>query len=381
MPVQRQLRAVAKWAVLAALVMLLSLLVVACGGSSSSSSSQSAETGGSATSEEASSEESGEEGEEEGGSGKPKEGLKLAYYSVGSNNTYLQAGIKAAEATAKKFGESIDVFDGEFDGGKQLNQVVQGVTSGEYDGIILEPVNSQQLCTAATQAIETEIPIGITNVPICTAGYEEAYEGTAIFVGGQSEKVYEEWFDQGLEAAPGGEFGVMNGPPTQGNTIRAREVLDEAIIPKFPEWEEVAFDYTEYQASVALSKTQTLLQKNPDVSAIFSSYAGQTPGIISAVKAAGKQEQAQIYDLGGDKTMFKALENGEIASTLVYLPEQEAERAVQAVVAEASGLSELEGVEVGTFWDLTKDPDLHGLNPFVTKATIPKFHAIGLPQY
>ena len=56
-------------------------------------------------------------------------------------------------------------------------------------------------------------------------------------------------------------------------------------------------------------------------------------------------------------------------------------QAVQAVVAEASGLEELEGVKVGTFWDLTKDPVLHGLNPFVTKATIPKFHAIGLPQY
>jgi ABC-type sugar transport system substrate-binding protein len=369
---------------LAALVTLLSVLVVACGGSSSSSSSESTGSGGSATSEESSGEEtSAEEGGEgeEAGTGEIKEGLKLAYYSVGSNNTYLQAGIKAAEATAKKFGDSIDVFDGEFDGGKQLNQVVQGVTSGEYDGIILEPVNSQQLCSAATQAIEAEIPIGITNVPICTAGYEEAYEGTSIFVGGQSEKVYEQWFNQGLETAPSGEFAVMNGPPTQGNTIRAREVLDDSTLAKFPEWNEVAFDYTEYQASVALSKTQTLLQKNPNVSAIFSSYAGQTPGIISAVKAAGKQSTAKIYDLGGDKTMFKALENGEIQSTLVYLPEQEAERAIQAVVAEASGLSELEGVKVGTFWDLTTDPALHGLNPFVSKASIPKFHAIGLPQY
>lgn len=379
MSVQTHLRAVGKWALLAALVTLLAVLLVACGGGSSSTSGESTESGGSATNEEAAGKETAGN-EEESGAGKPKEGLKLAYFSVGSNNTYLQAGIKAAEATAKRLGDSIEVFDGEFDGGKQLNQVEQGVTSGEYDGIILEPVNSQQLCSAATQAIEAEIPIGITNVPICTAGYEEAYEGTAIFVGGQSEKVYEEWFEQGLNAASGGEFAVMNGPPTQGNTIRAREVLDE-VKPNFPEWEEVAFDYTEYQASVALSKTQTLLQKNPNVSAIFSSYSGQTPGIISAVKAAGKENQVKIYDLGGSEEMFKALENGEIQSTLVYLPEQEAERAVQAVVAEASGLEELEGVKVGTFWDLTKDPVLHGLNPFVTKATIPKFHAIGLPQY
>lgn len=358
-------RGFVKWSLTALMLASLLMLVAGCGGGSDNTSS------------EASSSTPAEET-----SGGVKEGLKLAYYSVGSNNTYLQAGIKAAEATAKKYGATIDVFDGEFDGGKQLNQVTDGITSGDYDGIILEPNNSQQLCSAVTQAISEEIPIGITNVPACDAEYEEAYEGTAIFVGGQSPKVYEEWFEKGFEASgKEGEFAVMNGPATQGNTMRAREVLDDSILPAFPDWTEVAFDYTEYQASVALSQTQTLLQKSPNVSAIFSSYSGQTPGIISAVKSAGSEGQVGIYDLGGDKTMFKALEAGQIASTLVYLPEQEAERAVQAVVAEASGLEELDGVKVGSFWDLTKDPRLEGLDPFVTKDRIAEFTKIGLPEY
>lgn len=348
------------------MLMIVVMAVTACGSDNSTSSSSSDTT--SSTDAAAS-------------GGGVKKGLKLAYFSVGSNNTYLQAGIKGAKETAAKYGASIDVLDGAFDGGKQLNQVMNAVSSKQYDGFILEPNNSQQLCSAVKAAISAKIAIGITNVPACDAAYDQVLDGTAIFVGGQSESVYEQWFKQGLDSAPSGEFGVMNGPATQGNTVRARKVLDERIESAYPNWKEVGFDYTDYQASVALSKTQTLLQKSPNVTAIFSSYAGHTPGIISAVKAAGKTGQVKIYDLGGDKTMFAALQKGDIASTEVYLPYEEAQRAVQAVVAQLSGMDALDGVKVGEFWDLTKDPRLKGLDAFVTKDQISKYTAIGLPEY
>lgn len=312
-------------------------------------------------------------------SGGVKDGLKLAFFSVGGNNTYLKAGMNGARAAAKEYGASIDVFNGEFDSAKQLNQVMTAVASGDYDGFVIEPNNSQQLCSAVKATISADIPVGITNVPACDAPYDGVLEDTAIFVGGQSPEVYRRWLSQGKDSGAG-KFGVLNGPAVHGNTTRAREVLDE-IEPEFPDWQEVGFDYTDYQASVALAKTQTMLQKHPDLKALYSSYAGHTPGIISAVKAAGKQDQVKIYDLGGDKTMFEALKKGDIESTLVYLPFEEQYRAVQAVVAEASGLDELDGVKVGEFWDLTQDPKLKGLEAFVTKDRIKDYEAINLPEY
>ena len=79
--------------------------------------------------------------------------------------------------------------------------------------------------------------------------------------------------------------------------------------------------------------------------------------------------------------MFNALKNGQIASTLVYLPYEEAERGVQAVIAQASGMNELDGVPVGKFWDLTTDPRLKGLDAFVVKDKIDQYTKIGLPEY
>ena len=118
----------------------------------------------------------------------------------------------------------------------------------------------------------------------------------------------------------------------------------DGLKPQYPDWEEVAFDATEYQASIALTKTENILNKFPDVNVIFSSYSGHTAGIIAAVKAAGKIGEIKIFDLGGDQQMFKALEAGEITSTQIFLPYEEQYRAVQSVIASLSGLEELDGV-------------------------------------
>jgi len=54
---------------------------------------------------------------------------------------------------------------------------------------------------------------------------------------------------------------------------------------------------------------------------------------------------------------------------------------VQSVVAKIRGQQSLDGVTVGNFWDLTKDPKLQGLPAFVQRSQISKYNAIGLPEY
>lgn len=310
-----------------------------------------------------------------------KKGLKLAFFSVGDNNTYLLAGIKGAEAAAKQYGASIHVFNGNFDGPTQLAQVTSAIAGGGYDGFVLEPNNGAQLCSAVKATIKAKIVIGITNVPACNAAYTQVYPGTVIFVGGQSPGDYTQWYQQGFKSAKGGQFGVLVGPATQGNSLTAQQVLS-SIASKYSSWKNVGgIQPTDYQASEALTKTQDMLSSNPGITLLFSNYSGQTPGAISAIDSAGKKGKVKIFDLGGDSVMFNDVANGQVASTEVYLPYEEEERAVQAVVAKLSGLPTLGGVPVGKYWDLTKDPRLHGLSPFVTKANIAAYKKISLPEY
>jgi ribose transport system substrate-binding protein len=310
-----------------------------------------------------------------------KQGLKLAFFCSGGDNDYQLTGIRAAKETAAKYGASLQYYDAHFDNAKQLNQIMSAISSGNFQGFVIEAINPGTVCSSVKAALAKNIVVAMTNVQACDTSYEVPFPGTVAMVGGQAASVYEEWFKRGFDSDPeGGEFAVLVGPITQGNSVRAKAVLDK-MQSNYPKWKLVGFEDTGYNAGPALKKTQDILQAHPNVKVIFSNYSGQTPGAIAAMKSAGMLGKVKIYDMGGDKVMFAAVKEGTVQETLIFLPYEEEERGVQAVVAKLSGLPELDGVKVGEFVDLTKDPRLKGLSPFVTKQNIADFEKIGLPEY
>jgi ribose transport system substrate-binding protein len=310
-----------------------------------------------------------------------KHGLKLAFFASGGDNDYQLAGLKAATDTAKRYGESMQTYAAHFDNALQLNQVMSAISGGGFDGFIIEAINPGTICSSVRNALRKHIVVAMVNIQACNARFDVPYPGTVAMVGGQQRSVYFRWFESGFNTDPkGGEFAVLVGPITQGNSVRAHTVLD-LLKAKYPHWKLVGFEDTGYNAGPALKKTEDILQAHPHLKLLFSNYSGQTPGAIAALKSAGMLGKVKIYDLGGDKVMFKAVEDGTVVETGIYLPYEEVERGVEAVIAKLSGLHELDGVKVGKFFDLTKDPRLHGLGIFVTKANIAEFRKIGLPEY
>lgn len=310
-----------------------------------------------------------------------KPGLQLAFFASGGDNSYQLAGIQAAVDTGKRYGATMQTFAAHWDNAQQLNQVMSAINSGKFQGFVIEAINPGTICSSVKAALQKGIAVALTNVQACDAPYDVPYTGTATMVGGQAASVYEEWFKRGFDSDPkGGEFAVLVGPMTQGNTVRARDVL-KSLEATYPQWKMVGFEDTGYTAGPALKKTQDIVQAHPKLKLLFSNYSGQTPGAIAALKSAGLTEKVKIFDFGGDKAMFAAVEAGTVQETGIFLPYEESVRGVQAVVAQLSGLPALDGVTVGKFSDLTKDPKLQGLSPFLTKANIDAYNKIGLPEY
>lgn len=311
-----------------------------------------------------------------------KKGLHLAYFTSGGDNTYQKTNLKAAVETAKKYGEHMETFAAHFQDSLQLNQVMGAINSQHLDGITIECINPGTCCAPVRAALAKHIVVSVTNVQACDTPYNVPYKGTAGYVGGQATSVYVKWFESAFKKYPkGGEFGVLVGPIQQGNSLRAEQAV-KILKKKYPQWKMVGgFLDTGYNAGPALSKTQDLIQSYPNLKLLFSNYSGQTPGAIAALRSAGKLKQVKIFDFGGDTTMFKALAAGQIQETLIMLPYEEVERGIQMVIGELSGLKKFGPVPVGSFWDLTKDPKLHGLSPFVTKQNISQYKKAGIPEY
>lgn len=297
---------------------------------------------------------------------------RVAYFSAGASNNYLQTGIQEAEKTAKEFGWKIDVFDGKFDPLTQLNQVQNAIAQSKYDGFVIEAVDGNQLCNAAQDAVGKGIAVSAINIELC-GEKDNAAKGTLTFVGGQGVNVSKDILNQIFKENPdGGKIAFIGGPATGTPYLNMKAAVDSEM-PKHKNWKVVGPFSTDYTANKAFQVAQNVLQSNPDLKVIFSNYSGMTSGVVEA-KNAAKRNDVKIYDFGGDKWAFDAVKKGEIQQTVIMLPKEEIQRGMEAL------RDHWAGKKVPKFYDLTRESILPG-SPYVNKSNIEKFNAKGLPEY
>jgi ribose transport system substrate-binding protein len=74
-----------------------------------------------------------------------RERPRIAYMSFAVANSYDAPMLKAARDVARQRGATVNVFDAANDPKKQLSQLQTVSSSGQYDGIILQPIFGPQL--------------------------------------------------------------------------------------------------------------------------------------------------------------------------------------------------------------------------------------------
>lgn len=298
---------------------------------------------------------------------------KIAFFSSGSNTTYEQIAFEQAKETAKELGMDLDIFDASYDALKQLSQIQNAITSGKYDGFVVQANDGNQLCKVVTEdAAGKGIAISAINIELC-GEHDKAAKNTITFVGGQGIAVYQGILQKIFNDNPGGgKIMAIGGPATGANYLNMQAAF-ELELSKHPNWELVGMHATDYTANNANQVAQNVLQANKDLDIIFSNYSGMTAGVVSAKKSM-KRDDVKIYDFGGDKWAFDAVKNGEIEQTAIMLPRREIELGIKALH------DHFNGKEVPKFIDLTKEDILPG-TPYVEQSNIKEFETRGFPQY
>jgi ribose transport system substrate-binding protein len=294
--------------------------------------------------------------------------LKIAYFSAGTSNSYLQASIDEAKKVADEIGAELDVFDGEFNAQTQFDQMQQALTSGKYNAFAVEPNDGNLVCDILTQsAPEKDVLVSVFNLPICgratNLGDETHEPGTITYVGGQTLDVYNDWVQSVIEANPdGAKVALISGPDLNANSIaffEAAKAFDDA-----EGFEVVAQQTTDYTTPKAFDAAQTILQANQDLDVIMSNFSGMTRGVVEAV---GNRD-VQIFDFGGDEWALNQVKAGNLTSSVMMLPRQETREALEAIAAY------VQGEDVPPFINLTESDKLPG-TPFATQDNIDEFTA------
>ena len=275
----------------------------------------------------------------------------------------------AAQAAAKAGNATLTVLSADNDPQKQYGQLQTVLSSGQYDGIVVQPILSTGLTPLVTEAITKGLKV-VTVDQILGPNLTS----TTIQVPGLSGSVI---FNP---TTLGTKFGTMVAQACTDKKLDPCNVgylydlkassLDVAIHAAFvkavagnPSIKIVGEGEDFYTPSKGLSATQNLLQAHPEMNLVAASDQG-IEGAVQAVSSAGATGKVTLVGYGGSVAGIQGVSSGQWYGTIAQLPATEGTDAVNVVI---------KALRTGTA-GVGTDPSAAAPNGgLITKATAPQF--------
>jgi ribose transport system substrate-binding protein len=348
-PATRSLRRSAAVAALA----VAALALAAC--SSSSSSSSSSSTTSTSTSPTASA------------SSSPKP-MNIAYMSFAVNNSYDAPMLAAAEAVASADGATLKVFDANNSAQTQYNQLQTVISSGQYNGIITQPIESTGLVTLVQQAIAKGIKVvnmdQIMGPSLSTAnpqvtGLSANVTFVPTLIGTQlGQQVVAACASKSLSPCKVGYL----------YDIKASS-LDTAIYGAFTAAikgspvDVVTYGQSFFTPTIGLTAVEQMLQAQPSLNLIVGSDQG-IEGALTALSTVDKSDHVLLVGYGASAAAVAAIQAGTVFSDVAQAPAEEGTLAMKAMVEALQN-----GTVSGAVNPVASFPD----NGIVNKADVSNF--------
>ena len=298
----------------------------------------------------------------------------VAMFVAGSaaGYTFTAALEDGAKRAAEQHGIDLKIYEANFDAAAQYSQIQSALTSGRYDGLVIQPASAQSCRLVREAALEQDLLVSVVGATLCgkddQTGDRLWEPGTLTFVGGQYGVPGFTAFAEGIvEANPGPQKAIqVIGPKEYGVTKGWFKAVDPVFAAN-PEFEIVATVYTDYTTPDAFRKTQDALQGNPDAGIVISQYVDLTRGVVRAAKALGRD--VKIYDFGASAESVELIEEGTVLATFPTYPLSMGSATIDAIVSAARGDS------VPRFIEKDGNPD--AITTVLDKSAIDSFE----PQY
>jgi ribose transport system substrate-binding protein len=324
------------------------LALAACSSSSSSSSSSASTSAKSSTA-----------------ASKP---MTIAYLSFAVNNSYDAPMLAAAQAVASADGATLKVFDANNNPQTQYDQLQTVINSGQYNGIITQPIESTGLVSLVQEAISKGIKVVNMDQILGPALNTAAPQVTGLSanvtfvpttIGTQlGQQVVAACASKNLNPCKVGYL----------YDIKASS-LDTAIYGAFTAATKgspvkvVTYGQSYFTPTVGLTAVQTMLQAQPSLNLIVGSDQG-IEGALTALSTTDKSFHVLLVGYGASAAAVAGIEAGTVYSDVAQAPSEEGTLAVKALVAALQT-----GKVSGTVNPVASFPD----NGIVTKADASQF--------
>ncbi len=249
-------------------------------------------------------------------------GNRVAVVVSTLNNPWFVVLAETARDRAKELGYDATIFDSQNDPAKESANFDNLIASG-YRAVLFN-------CTDASGSVANVRRAKAANIPVFCMDREITANDAAVsqilsdnYTGCVNLGQY---FVQ--QVGESGKYIELLGIVADTNTWNRSKGF-HSVVDRYPGLKMVAQQSAEFDRSKALEVLEALLQRNPDVNAVFCGNDAMAMGAYQALLAAGKAGQVKVFGFDGADDAVRGVAEGKIAATVMQFPKLMAKTAAE----------------------------------------------------
>jgi ABC-type sugar transport system substrate-binding protein len=238
---------------------------------------------------------------------------KVAVVVSTLNNPWFVVLAQTAQSRAIQLGYEATIFDSQNDTAKEAANFDNLIAAG-YKAILFNPTDANGSIANVLKAKAAGIPvfcidreINSTNAATCQM-LSDNYSG-CVKLGQYFVKTV------GKE----GTYAELLGLVGDNNTWNRSKGF-HSVVDRYPGLKMVAQQSADFDRAKALEVTESILQKYPDLNAVFCGNDAMAMGAYQALVSAGKDKQVKVFGFDGADDVVKLIAEHKIAATGMQFP-------------------------------------------------------------
>jgi ABC-type sugar transport system substrate-binding protein len=247
---------------------------------------------------------------------------KIAVVISTLNNPWFVVLAESAKARALELGYDATIFDSQNDTAKEASHF-ENVIAGGYKAILFNPTDADGSVANVLKAKKAGVPVfcidrEINSTNAATAQMlSDNYSG-CVALGQYFVKT------MGKE----GKYAELLGLVGDNNTWNRSKGF-HSVVDRFPGLKMVAQQTAEFDRAKALEVMESILQKNPDINAVFCGNDAMAMGAYQALVSSGKADKVKVFGFDGADDVVKLIAEKKIAATGMQFPKVMAQKAAE----------------------------------------------------
>jgi len=238
------------------------------------------------------------------------------------NNPWFVVLGETAKARAIELGYDATIFDSQNDTAKEAAHFENIIAAG-YRAILFNPTDASGSVANVLKAKEAHIPvfcidreINATNAATAQM-LSDSYSGCVALGQYFVKRVGKE-----------GKYAELLGIVGDHNTWNRSKGF-HSVVDRYPGLKMVAQQSADFDRAKGLEVMESILQKNPDLNAVFCGNDAMAMGAYQALVSSGKDRQVKVFGFDGADDVVKLIAEKKIEATGMQFPKLMAQKAAE----------------------------------------------------